>query len=420
MVQVIEQQGDIFGRIGAGLGKGLADQLPKEIERKRLSSGLKDFERDSANLSPLQQITRLASIPGAVDRPQLIQAVGELARQQAKGQALSQFGPKEFPQFNRNNGREPPRSQVPSITQPDPLEKFQEGYIPPTQEEIYSHAGEMYNNNPALFGNDPNKAIEAAENAAKKDQDIANAYQTKHQNLTTIQDNVVKRLKQHSVDLGASKLVPANVYSKIEDEAINATKTKKDGGRGLTEQQAMKEYGKELDTIARDYKSIDSLGNWGITAKPAKRTLSNMKSLQQKFEERGDTENFGDQLTAVNKLSPMVAFSIAEPVSREPQLNNFLSKIPTIQKTKSESPTFETQQIVSELAKKLGQKGSPLAVAYELKKKGYDPQVWLDYLIANRKNLGLMESQGRQLDKPNSLTGTLNDWWLSSWTGLQP
>ena len=63
--------------------------------------------------------------------------------------------------------------------------------------------------------------------------------------------------------------------------------------------------------------------------------------------------------------------------------------------------------------------GSPLAVAYELKKKGYDPETWMEYLRKNRKELDLTEAQGRQLDKPNSLSGTWNDWWLGAWSGLE-
>lgn len=35
------KQGNIFGRIGSGIGQGLAEHAPKEIERSRLASGLK-------------------------------------------------------------------------------------------------------------------------------------------------------------------------------------------------------------------------------------------------------------------------------------------------------------------------------------------------------------------------------------------
>jgi len=77
MAQYIKQ-GDIFGRIGSGIGKGLADQLPEEIGRGRLASGLKSFEREHQNLNPMQQLARISSIPGAT--PQMIQSFSELAR----------------------------------------------------------------------------------------------------------------------------------------------------------------------------------------------------------------------------------------------------------------------------------------------------------------------------------------------------
>lgn len=424
------KQGNIFGRIGKGLAQGLSEQVPKEIERARLSSGLQQFEQESANLSPIQQLARLSAIPGIT--PQMIQSFGELARQQARGNALGQQNqPKPFP-FPQNQSKNlAPGSNVPSITQQQPLEKFIEGYIPKSQDEIIADAGQRYNENPALYNNDPQKAIDAAISADLRNQEIANAYEKKHKNLTDIQDNVVKRLQDQSTRLNVK--IPANVYSKIEDEAIRATKPKNQGGRGLTEQQAMKEYGEELDARSRDYQAIDSIGNWGIVAKPAKDTLTNIKALQAKFEKYNDTENFADSLIEKNKLSPKLAYSLAQPVSKFPSLNNELKKIPPLPRGKitgsqgmlvSQAPKIQdirqkTLEVSQKLAPLLGEKGSPLSVAYELEKKGYDPNIWINYLIDNRQDLDLKESQGRQLDKPNSLTGTLNDWWLSSWSGIE-
>src|SRR6478752_4229054 len=77
MAQYIKQ-GDIFGRVGTGFAKGLAEQVPKEIERNRLSSGLKAFEQEHQNLNPMQQLARLSAIPGIT--PQTIQSFSDLAR----------------------------------------------------------------------------------------------------------------------------------------------------------------------------------------------------------------------------------------------------------------------------------------------------------------------------------------------------
>ena len=89
MAQYIKQ-GNIFGRIGTGIGKGLAEQVPKEIERGRLASGLKQFEQDSGNLNPMQQLARLSAIPGIT--PQMIQSFSELARIQNQRNAYGNRG----------------------------------------------------------------------------------------------------------------------------------------------------------------------------------------------------------------------------------------------------------------------------------------------------------------------------------------
>ena len=410
--------GSIFGRIGTELGKGLAESIPKEAERTRLAKGLQDLSNQKG-LSPFQKFAGLASQPGTT--PQIIQSGSELLRQEARGQALSQRNQQPPNPFKQQQPAAASQSGVPSITKEEPLSKIQEGYIPPTQDEIFDAAGRMYNANPELYGNDPQKAIEAAETSALRDEKINEAYQKQHANLDAIQKNVVERLSGHSNNLGVK--IPANLYSKIEDEAIQATKPRKEGGRGLTEQQAMKEYGQKLDAASRDYETLKSVGDWGIVSRRPGETLRVLRGLQSDFEKRDDTENLGDKLIAENKFSPLMAYSIAEPVYRDRKLSNTIASLPTI---KSASLPFgprdksnRTSDISPKIAEEMGKKGSPLAIAYELEKKGYDPRVWLDYLNKNRDSLDITEKQGRQIDKPINEFGTLNDWWLQSWSGLE-
>lgn len=420
MAQYIKQ-GNIFGRIGTGLGKGIGEQVPKEVEHQRLRSGLRNLADQSGKLSPSQFLAEAAGTYGAT--PQIIQSFGELSKQQARGQALSQMQDKQpqsspFP-VNQNRNQES-NSKIPSITKEKTLEKVQEGYIPPTIEERDSIAGDAFNSNPAFFNNDPQKAIDWADQKIAQEEKINLAYQKQHGDLTKLQDNVIERLQQHYNKLGAK--VPSDVYSKIEDKAIEATKPKSEGGKGLTEHQAMKEYGKELDDISRNYQEIDSVGNWGITGKSAKKSLSALQSLQSKFEKNDDTRNFADQMVARNKISNPLAYSIAQPISSEPQLAIFLKKFPNKQKESLSKGYYQKQNapipknILEKTASLLGKKGSPLAVGYELEKKGYDVDQWYEYLNKNRDKL--LKFQSDQLDKPRNEYGTLNDWWLSEWTGL--
>jgi hypothetical protein len=414
-----------WARTGNLAGQGLAESIPKEAERLRLAQGLKELGQKKGQ-DPFETFSELITQPGIT--AQGIQTGGELLKQRAQGQALSQRNaappkPQTFPR-NVPASVGSQGSEAPSLTQPESFAKAQEGYIPPTQNEILDEAGRNYNANPALYNNDPQKAIEMAEQSALRDEARANAFQKKHDNLSLIQDNVVNRLQSHSERLGVQ--IPANVFSKIEDKAIQATKPKEMGGEGLTEQQAMKKYGEELDGVSREYANIDSVGNWGITGVPAANTLRNMKSIQKNFEKRGDTENLAKQFISRNGLSPQMAYANAQPISSAPELNSEFQKIKPIDTqiafkrgyhpipVPKEYIQDQTLKVSKDLLPKLGKNGSPLAVAYELDKLGYDAGAWLDYAIENRDDL--YKNQSDQLDLP--MTTTWNDWWLSSWSGL--
>ena len=71
------KQGDIFGRIGTGLAKGLSEQVPKEIERNRLATGLKNLG-EQKNLTPFQQYAGLVGV--AHDYPQVVESGSNLLR----------------------------------------------------------------------------------------------------------------------------------------------------------------------------------------------------------------------------------------------------------------------------------------------------------------------------------------------------
>lgn len=430
MVQYIKQ-GDIFGRIGTGVGKGLAEQLPKAAERGRLSAALKDIG-ERTDQTPFQRFTGLAS--QASDYPQIIQSGERILNQEARGRALARAGedqnqPKPNPFSNiapQQSGQ--PNGKPPSITQEKPLSEIQEGYIPPTKEQEFTKAGQLYNKDPEKFGNDPQKALDFVEQGTIRDQAINESYEKKHANLNNIQDNVVSRLKAQSERLsGGKSRIPAELYSKIEDKAIQATKSKKEGGEGLTEQQAMKKYGDELNDAERDFSKIDEIGNWGITLRPANESLRSMKSLQERMESIGQTDNYAKELISKAKLSPQMAYGVAEPVRMVQKLNLDIKGLRKLQEIGTpennyipDNPIEKTLEIAPKLARHLKneEKASPLAIAYELQKKGYDPQTWLQYVTDHAKELNLRQRQSEQAETPLNITTPWNDWWLKSFSGI--
>ncbi len=79
-IQILPQEQNAAAGIGSGFGKGLAQQLPEEIKRYRLASGLKAAEEGSQGKSLYQNIAALASIPG-ID-PGLMNTLIPLLQQQ--------------------------------------------------------------------------------------------------------------------------------------------------------------------------------------------------------------------------------------------------------------------------------------------------------------------------------------------------
>lgn len=422
MVQIINDpySGNAFGRIGKGIGQGLSEQLPKEVERYRLSKGLQKLGEEGKDMTPFQRFSGLLGIPGAIDRPQVVQSGAELLKQEGINQALMKKAqqekeprPSPFPLKGSLEGAK----GSPSITTRKPIEETLENYIPKNLEQIQERAGELMNENPLLYGQDPDKALSAATQEDQQAQSINAAYQARRSNEQDVQNRIEQGLKQQSGSLGVS--IPGNVYSKIEDKAINAVRPIDKGGEGLTEQQAKKKYGDELDAISREYKSIET--NRPTLFRTPNTNRENLKSIADKFRDRGDQENLADLFVAKDNLSPSKASYVAWRLSDEKPLNNSLVKLPKVKGPSIGPLSTINQQSLSvsqKLAPLLGEKGSPLAVAEELKSKGYDPDIWIDYLRKNRKDLNLKEWQGRELDKPNPLVPTLEDMWLFSLSGL--
>lgn len=106
MAQYIKQ-GNIFGRIGENLGKGLAEQLPAAVERGRLAAGLKSFEQDYENLTPIQQLARLSATGAS---PQTIASFQELAKNQNQGNAYRRSAGGNPNPGQQQDGRQPQSS----------------------------------------------------------------------------------------------------------------------------------------------------------------------------------------------------------------------------------------------------------------------------------------------------------------------
>lgn len=422
MVQI--KQAPLWSRIGTGFGQGLGDQLPKEIERSRLQSGLKDLENQK-DLTPFQQFSRLSSIPGI--NPQMIQSGAELLRQQGISQGLqngsaapnAQPQASPFDQYAKKLSENAPSG----VTTPAGTKATIENYIPKDRQQILARAGELQKENPGLYNN-PNDAIHGAEQEEATKQAQSQALQNQRKNQLGVQDRVEQQLDQQKQTLGAN--VPGEVFEEVRQEALDDVKN------GATEEEASRKAGEKLNNISKQYQALKTVGDLDYMFRDKQDIKRNLKQIRNGFKERGDLENLASKYVSENGLSPGKAAYLAYPPSEIKDLNNELTRLPNINDerrklVKTTMMSFDdidkkisqdAEKTFEKLAKAMGKDGSPLAIGEELNSKGFDRDAWLNYVDRNQKKLDLSQRQGRELEKPKSMFPTLNDNWLFYSSGL--
>ena len=396
------------------------------MDRYYLSQGLKKLE-EQKDLTPRQRFSRSLTLPGLTEQGR--HGLGELAKQEAQGNALNKYAstlpPEEkiqrFPESNQQTNQPgATRENSPSVTTRAPLEATLKPRLPATQDEILRDAAQRFNANPALYEHDPKNAVAAAEQADLREQNRNIGLQQQRQNELAVQDRVVNDFKNQISELNAK--APGNVSQKVLDKAFNSVKSVEDGGEGLTEQEATRQAGLELEAASREYSAIKSLGNWTFIARSPSENKRAIKENREGFKARDDLENFADTLVGSNGLSNPVAYAEAYPVQENKPLYNELKsaatqKVPVSARGMGTGGSIANQKDIDkktlELSKKLLEnlaEGSPLAVAQYLKGKNYNPEVWLNYIGNNRDKLN--KRQERELGKARNFTPTLNDMWM--------
>lgn len=429
MVQEIRTQPSVFGRIGQGLGQGLAESIPKEVEHRRLRTGLQNLadESDKGNLSSAQFLARAAGTYGST--PQIIQSFGELAKQQRMLQGLQQGNVKDQkqPSFSdiKSESQTPGQSnQIPrSITSVEGIEATRKPYIPMNTQQKNQLKLQLHAENPGLYP-DLQSATAAVENIDAENKSINAAQQAQRAGEQDIQSTLKNELVERAKTLGhtpENPIIPGNVLSDLQDQAIDElTKGKS------TEKELAAKYGKKLDGIAREYNALDTLGNFTLPFRNPIETRRAIQSARNGFKARNDLENFADTLIGENGLSPGKSYFLSYPISEQKPVKNIVESLPKLERIRfkngyaepltNSAQTLEVSKKIAPLLK--GTDASPLSIAEELNAKGYDPDTWLDYVTKNQRKLDLSERQGRELGKPRNWFPSLNDLFLFIGAGM--
>jgi hypothetical protein len=409
------KQANIFGRIGSGVGQGLAEQIPKEIDRSRLASGLEKFERESTNLTPMQGFVKALAIPGVAERPQIVQSLGDLQRQQSYLNSLKnqyQDQGKEQPKTKgyvptEEEVNQPMKGQVNTLATPEATAESYKTAIPPTEQEERKDAYQSFQKNPARYDYDFNNALNERKATTTRNSEIQQAYKNQEATAVDKETQAKAALKTEIDKLGLNN-IPPKAKQKFEEKILNAILSEKEGGEGLTQENAIKKYSKEMDQANRNYLDLSSLSAWSPVDFNRR-----ANALQKEFASRGEQQMMMDKMIADQQVSPLYAAHKAYPLQKE--------KIPTLNKLGVQvgSPTIAGVSIpkmnditYEKLKKEMGKENSPLSIAYELQQKSQNPRGWLKYLDDHRDDLEVWQAD--QLTK-NLNVFDIKDMWLRAW-----
>ncbi len=432
MVQIISDptRGSIFGRIGKGVGQGFAEQAPKEMERGRLARGLQQLESEIGNLSPLQQLTRLAAIPGALDRPQLVQSFSELAKTESARQGYKKAaGEERLPSIpstanfalkagqipfagGRNASSPNEASQVQSSERGKPLGDEQVVPVGPTSEQLQTRANWTPEERDAEFGRvwdlpqNRNKTAPEIEKIVADNErrylEMPASAQKEYSRRQDELDDAKKRFREN-LKTKLQKTDVEGVYKDITGENLVALEREMD--RYLaTHPNASKDDAADLFSakalnLAKTKDQLSVLAKEGGISRFTKQgqTLDKLKSYQKAFKDSGNSEEYFNKLKSDFDLSPQAAASIAFPLSKP--VHEYVSKIKN--STPVNAPT-NARKYAIELADKINREDSILAVARAIREKDpfFDQRAFFQQIREDRDHYS--DIQNRDVDEGES------------------
>jgi hypothetical protein len=406
MVQVIDDayNGNIFGRLGKGIGKGLSEQVPKEIERYRLSSGLEQLGQDAkgGKLTPLEIYTKAAGIPGMT--PQHLYTIAPIIQEQMKRQNFLNRGEGGGIPDKRPGGK--PISDITKVQseQPD-LAARDSGFASPI--EIAQYKQDIAQEPDFLEVNDLAKQY-INEGITQDPQEASNLAKNQLLQDRAAQQQKIQAFKE---DFGGEKGRFALELQKggLGNKSFNAVAGKiqqalLDQGeylmatQGLTPEAAaleMTNIATELGKTANETLNTGSMANM-FKSKRAKTT--DLRAQKQDFERYGFGEIFDDMATAALGITPLEAAHVLSPLKNKEVEGLIKGTKKTSQKsTANNIPEEKLEKIIRSMT----QEDNLYAIEYLLRDKHLDIQQFKDKVLemSNAKEIKLSPQQRRQLKR---------------------
>ncbi len=445
-----------FASIGAGIGRGLSEQIPKELQHQRLSRGLQQFSQNSQGLTPMQQMAQLSSIPGI--STQMIQSLGNLARQQSYNQSLQNYAaglpnpdqgmaqgqpqsPMQGQEQSRFRGDFDPRvpqasnaiRNVPGIGQGNYMSPTPEGRgitdfnplrkeaMPPfrfSPEQRLMEQAKFARRFPGANQQDLEKMVDDMEDRYMS---MSETERAQDQYLKGVQaeadnefnDQLEKKLQkageQTFKDLSGE--LQTNLRKGMEREL-------RDNPNMSIRKAADKWTNKGLELARtknelRDLSSRSVLKN--ILPGEQEKTSNALKNYGKIFKDANSSQDYYNSLISDFNLSPRYAAYYAYPLSDS--VNKYISNVGG---TKDFSPQKLSQfnrNISKQIVDKISSDDSILSIIANAEDKifGFNSSDFLKYLQDNQDEIRLNDRQKRELGIREDLTPNWSDVFILPW-----
>lgn len=456
MVQIIPPKmlggfGQAVTGFAEGANKMLSEQLPKYFKQKALSQGLRNLSQRQG-LSPTEQFTELASIPGVAENPALMQTYGKLLRQQGtrnaymqpqegmqqeiqnatqqRGQAL---GPKNV-QFGMQGPSNMEESIGPMGQRLAPSNPLREGALPQarwTPEQRDADISRELKKNPYAG------VEEARERSAENEQRYLSQFQNEQEKdkYLRAQRDVFDGDFDRALNTKLQK-TGEGVYKDITGEMLQATREKAYNDLALNptkspDQIAKKWTDRLLDT-AKTKTQLNTLASRDIWDRWAKsgQTKDKLTAYQKAFEKSGNLDEYFNILKSKNDpqtgsigfdMSPQAAAEIAYPVRRD--LSSYLDSQVRESRDKKATEAFgplASKGLALKVMSKLQDSDSILSIAKRLKDTypGFDETQFFRQMTQDLDNGGFNARQKREIEEGKAaFFPNWGDVWFSKFRG---
>ena len=445
MANIVKQLGSPL----AGAGAGLAEQLPKEIDRYRLSQGLQNLAQNAPNQSALQNYLQAASIYGI--SPQTLQGLPDVLKQEgsrnfiknykpASGSASASQAENETPEtqfkskldvgFGRNepNRISPKGEERPSdfvneeakatadrtLPGRNPLSAELIPKKPWTQDKKLSEMAAMQEQNPqATFDDlsrlaDEKEARELAQPEAE--QKIDSYFEDKKKKADSEFDRQLSvKLQKTGADTYAD--LPGEMQLSLKRGMINDLISNKN----LNEESAANKWSEIGLNNAKALKELETLSHHSYFEKPST-ILQKLKTIQKPFAKAGNKESYEKYLTSTFDFSPQRSAQIAYPYTDK--ISNFID---STKRTRGYIPgemDRESRKRAIEVQKLITSEDSILAIARGIKDKDpyFDEKSFFDQI---RENIDALPFTPKQiLDMGIAESSPIPKWadlWYFPW-----